>query len=185
MASEIIEILSAEELRRTLTRLASQIVEKANDLSQLVLLGIRTRGVPLAYALARQIEVLEQVQVPVGALDITFYRDDLDEIGVRTPDKTDIPFDLAGKTVVLVDDVIYKGRTIRAALNAVNDYGRPPEIWLAVLVDRGHRELPIHPDFTGKKLPTSKEEKVKVYLQDLDGRDGVELIPRKPDGWGG
>lgn len=178
MASEIIEILSAEELRRTLTRLASQIVEKADDLSQLVLLGIRTRGVPLAHLLARQIEMLEQVQVPVGALDITFYRDDLDEIGVRTPDKTDIPFDLAGKTVILVDDVIYKGRTIRAALNAVNDYGRPAEIWLAVLVDRGHRELPIHPDFTGKKLPTAKEEKVKVSLQDLDGRDAVELITR-------
>lgn len=178
MSAQVIEILSAEELRRTLTRLASQVVEKADDLSQLVLLGIRTRGVPLAQLLARQIEVLEQVQVPVGALDITFYRDDLDQIGVRTPDKTDIPFDLAGKTVILVDDVIYKGRTIRAALNAVNDYGRPAEIWLAVLVDRGHRELPIHPDFTGKKLPTAKEEKVKVYLQDLDGRDAVELIKR-------
>jgi pyrimidine operon attenuation protein / uracil phosphoribosyltransferase len=178
MSSQVIEILSAEELRRTLTRLASQIVEKADDLSQVVLLGIRTRGVPLAEALARQIEMLEQVQVPVGALDITFYRDDLDQIGVRTPDKTDIDCDLAGKTVILVDDVIYKGRTIRAALNAVNDYGRPAEIWLTVLVDRGHRELPIHPDFTGKKLPTAKEEKVKVYLQNLDGRDAVELIKR-------
>ena len=178
MSPQVIEILSAEELRRTLTRLASQIVEKADDLSEVVLLGIRTRGVPLAEALARQIEMLEQVQVPVGALDITFYRDDLDQIGVRTPDKTDIDCDLAGKTVILVDDVIYKGRTIRAALNAVNDYGRPAAIRLAVLVDRGHREVPIHPDFTGKKLPTAKEEKVKVYLQDMDGRDGVELIKR-------
>lgn len=176
MPTKIIEILSSEEIRRTLTRLASQVAERSRDLSQLVILGIYTRGVFLADLLARQIELLEGICVPVGALDITFYRDDLDSIGVRTPAKTDIPFDLTGKTVLLVDDVIYKGRTIRAALNAVNDYGRPSAIWLAVLVDRGHRELPIQPDFIGKQLPTSKEEKVKVYLQDLDGRDAVELI---------
>jgi len=100
----------------------------------------------------------------------------LDTIGIRTPAKTEIPFDLSGKVVLLVDDVIFKGRTIRAALNAVNDYGRPELIRLLVLVDRGHRELPIHPDFIGKKLPTAKEEKVKVYFQDIDGRDGVELL---------
>jgi pyrimidine operon attenuation protein/uracil phosphoribosyltransferase len=178
MAAKVVEILSSEEIRRTLTRLASQVVERSRDLSQLIILGIRTRGVPLAQLLASQIEMLEGISVPVGALDITFYRDDLDQIGVRTPDKTDIPFDLTGKTVLLVDDVIYKGRTIRAALNAVNEYGRPSAIWLAVLVDRGHRELPIHPDFIGKQLPTAKEEQVKVYLQDLDGRDAVELIGR-------
>lgn len=178
MSPEIVEILSAEELRRTLTRMASQVIERSGDLSKLVLLGIYTRGVPLANLLARQIEVLEQVQVPVGALDITFYRDDLDQIAVRTPAKTNLSFDLSGKNIVLVDDVIYKGRTIRAALNAVNDYGRPEQIWLAVLVDRGHREVPIHPDFTGKKLPTAKEEKVRVYLQETDGRDAVELITR-------
>jgi pyrimidine operon attenuation protein/uracil phosphoribosyltransferase len=176
MSAKVVEILSAEEIRRTLTRLASQVVERSRDLSQLVILGIYTKGVSLAQMLARQIEVLEGVPVPVGALDITFYRDDLDQIGVRTPAKTEISFDLTGKTVLLVDDVIYKGRTIRAALNAVNEYGRPSAIWLAVLVDRGHRELPIHPDFIGKQLPTAKEEKVKVYLQDLDGRDAVELI---------
>lgn len=176
MSLERIEILSAEALRRTLNRLASQIVERGGDLAQLVLLGIHTRGVPLAHTLAEQIAVLERVQVPVGALDITFYRDDLDTVGVRTPAKTDIPFDLSGKTVVLVDDVIYKGRTIRAALDAVNDYGRPSIIRLAVLVDRGHREVPIHPDFVGKELPTAREELVKVYLQDVDGHDGVELI---------
>ena len=176
MPSNVVEILSAEELRRTVTRLASQIVEHSRDPSGLVLLGIYTRGVPLAELLARQIEALEQVQVPVGALDITFYRDDLDRMNVRTPAKTDIPFDLTGKTVVLVDDVIYKGRTIRAALNAVTEYGRPQAIWLAVLVDRGHREVPIHPNFTGKQLPTSQEEQVKVYFQDVDGRDCVELI---------
>lgn len=174
--TKIVEILSATELRRTLNRIASQIVEKYGDLENLVLLGIYTKGVPLAELLAHQIEVLEQIKVPVGALDITFYRDDLDQVGMRTPEKTTIPFDLSGKTVVLVDDVIYKGRTIRAALNAVIDYGRPETIALVVLVDRGHRQLPIHPDFIGKTLPTAKEEQVKVYLEDLDGRDAVELL---------
>ncbi|NJL92139.1 MAG: bifunctional pyr operon transcriptional regulator/uracil phosphoribosyltransferase PyrR [Coleofasciculaceae cyanobacterium SM2_1_6] len=171
-----VEILSPEELRRTVNRLASQVVEKSRDISQLVLLGIHTRGVPLAYLLAKQIQLLEGIEVAVGALDITFYRDDLDQIGLRTPAKTDIAFDLAGKVVVLVDDVIYKGRTIRAALNAVHEYGRPANVWLVVLVDRGHRELPIHPDFTGKQLPTAKEEQVKVYLEAIDGFDRVELI---------
>lgn len=173
---ERIEILSAEELRRTVNRLASQIVERSGDLSKLVLLGIYTRGVPLAKTICDQITVLENVEIPLGAIDITFYRDDLDTIGVRTPAKTDIPFDLTGKTVVLIDDVIYKGRTIRAALDAVNDYGRPEVIRLAVLIDRGHREVPIHPDYIGKQLPTAKEEMIKVYLQETDGRDGVELV---------
>ncbi len=176
MPATVVEILSADEIRRTLTRLASQVVEKAGDLSQLVILGIYTRGVPLAQLLANQVEMLEKVKVSVGAIDITFYRDDLDRIGVRTPAKTEISVDLTGKIVVLVDDVIYRGRTIRAALNAITEYGRPQVTWLLVLVDRGHRELPIHPDFTGKKLPTSAEEQVKVYLQDIDGRDAVELI---------
>jgi pyrimidine operon attenuation protein / uracil phosphoribosyltransferase len=176
MSTQIIEILSAEEIRRTITRLASQLIEKSGDLSQLVLLGIYTRGVPLAYLIAQQIELLEQIKVPVGAIDVTFYRDDLDRIKTRTPAKSKIPVDLTGKTVVLVDDVIYKGRTIRAALNAVTEYGRPQVIRLLSLVDRGHRELPIHPDFIGKKLPTASEEQVKVYLQDFDGRDAVELI---------
>ena len=176
MSTQIIEIISAEEIRRTITRLASQLIEKSGDLSQLVLLGIYTRGVPLAYLIAQQIELLEQIKVPVGAIDVTFYRDDLDRIKTRTPAKSKIPVDLTGKTVVLVDDVIYKGRTIRAALNAVTEYGRPQVIRLLSLVDRGHRELPIHPDFIGKKLPTASEEQVKVYLQDFDGRDAVELI---------
>jgi len=176
MSAKIVEILSAEEIRRTVTRLASQIVETTRDLSDLVLLGIYSRGALLAELLARQIEILENVSVSVGALDITLYRDDLDQIGLRTPAKSDISIDLTGKTVVLVDDVIFKGRTIRAALNAIQEYGRPEVIRLAVLVDRGHRELPIHPDFIGKQLPTAKEEVVKVYLQDWDGRDAVELI---------
>jgi pyrimidine operon attenuation protein / uracil phosphoribosyltransferase len=176
MSAKVVEILSAEEIRRTVTRLASQIVERTRDLSDLVLLGIYSRGTLLAELLARQIETLENVSVSVGALDITLYRDDLDQIGLRTPAKSDISIDLTGKTVVLVDDVIFKGRTIRAALNAIQEYGRPEVIRLAVLVDRGHRELPIHPDFIGKQLPTAKEEVVKVYLQDWDGRDAVELI---------
>ncbi len=176
MPAKVVEILSADEIRRTLTRLASQIVERFGDLSQVVLVGIHTRGVPLAHQLAQQIEVLENITVPVGAIDITFYRDDLDQVATRTPAKTKIPLDLTGKTVILVDDVIYKGRTIRAALNAVIEYGRPETIRLLVLVDRGHRELPIHPDFTGKTLPTSKEEKVKVYVQNIDGKEVVELI---------
>jgi pyrimidine operon attenuation protein/uracil phosphoribosyltransferase len=176
MPHETIEILSAEEVRRTVTRLASELIERSGDLSRLVLLGIYTRGVPLAHMVARQIEALERVSVPLGAIDITFYRDDLDTIGIRTPNKTDIPFDLSDKIVVLVDDVIFQGRTARAALEAVKDYGRPSVVRLAVLVDRGHRQLPIHPDFTGKLLPTAREETVKVYIQDVDGRDGVELI---------
>jgi len=173
-----VEILSAEELRRTVNRLASEIVERVGALDTLVLLGIYTRGVPLAHLIAEQIERLEDHSVPIGALDITFYRDDLDSIGIRTPARTQLPADLLGKTVVLVDDVIYSGRTIRAALNAVHDYGRPEMIQLAVLIDRGHRQLPIHPDFVGKVLPTSREEVVKVFLQDTDGQDAVHLLRR-------
>lgn len=176
MVVQVVTILSAEEIRRTINRLASQIVEKAGNLSEIVLIGIYTRGVSLAELLAKQIEILENVAIPVGAIDITFYRDDLDKIKTRTPAKTQIPVDLTGKKVVLVDDVIYKGRTIRAALNAVLEYGRPQSIRLVVLVDRGHRDLPIQPDFTGKQLPTASEEQVKVYLVDVDGRDAVELI---------
>lgn len=175
MGQRIIDILSAEDIRRTINRLASEIVERAGDLQNLVLLGIHTRGVPLAHCLTEQIQRLEGVSVPVGALDITFYRDDLDQIGVRTPAKTEISFDLSGKAVVLVDDVIYSGRTVRAALNAVHDYGRPEAVRLAVLIDRGHRQVPIHPDFVGKQLPTASEETVKVFLQPTDERDGVEL----------
>ncbi|MEM6597534.1 MAG: bifunctional pyr operon transcriptional regulator/uracil phosphoribosyltransferase PyrR [Cyanobacteria bacterium P01_D01_bin.36] len=175
MAQKVVTILSAEDIRRTINRLASEIVERSGELSNLVLLGIHTRGVPLALSLAEQIERLENVVVPTGSLDITFYRDDLDQIGVRTPAKTDIPFDLAGKTVVLVDDVIYSGRTVRAALNAVHDYGRPDAVRLAVLIDRGHRQVPVHPDFVGKQLPTAGDETVRVFLEATDSRDGVEL----------
>jgi pyrimidine operon attenuation protein/uracil phosphoribosyltransferase len=180
MQSQVVEILSAEELRRTVNRLASQVVEGSSDLSNLAILGLRTRGVPLAELIIRQIQLLEGVEIPLGAIDITFYRDDLDKIGLRAPGKTDIPFDINNKLVVLVDDVIYSGRTVGAALNAIHDYGRPHALRLAVLVDRGHRELPIHPDYVGKTLPTAKDESVKVFLQQVDGRDGVELIKPSP-----
>lgn len=176
--ADTIQILSADELRRTITRLASQVVEEARDLDKLVLLGLFTRGVPLARALAQQIQHLEGLDVLVGSLDITFYRDDLNQIQVRTPERSDVPTDLNGKTVVLIDDVIYSGRTIRAALNAINDYGRPQSVRLLVLIDRGHRELPIHPDYVGKELPTAREEEVQVYLKDTDQKDGVDLITR-------
>jgi pyrimidine operon attenuation protein / uracil phosphoribosyltransferase len=176
MTNNIVQILSADDIRRTVVRLASQIDERCRDLAQVVLVGIQTKGVPFANMLAKQIEILEGIKVPVGVLDITFYRDDLDRIAVRTPSKTEIPVDLTNRTVILVDDVIFQGRTIRAALNAVNEYGRPNCILLAVLIDRGHRQLPIHPDFVGKKLPTSREEQIKVYFHDSDGRDAVELI---------
>ncbi|MGG6239176.1 bifunctional pyr operon transcriptional regulator/uracil phosphoribosyltransferase PyrR [Nodosilinea sp. AN01ver1] len=175
-SSTVVEILSVEEMRRTLNRLASEVVERGGDLNRLVLLGIHTRGVPLAHLLAQQIQRLEGVELPVGAIDITLYRDDLDKISTRTPARTEILFDITDRVVVLVDDVIFSGRTIRAALNAVIDYGRPSAIRLAVLIDRGHRELPIHPDFVGKVLPTAKDESVKVFLQPVDGRDGVELL---------
>ena len=175
-SSTVVEILSVEEMRRTLNRLASEVIERGGDLDRLVLLGIHTRGVPLAHLLAQQIQRLEGVELPVGAIDITLYRDDLDKISTRTPARTEILFDITDQVVVLVDDVIFSGRTIRAALNAVIDYGRPSAIRLAVLIDRGHRELPIHPDFVGKALPTAKDESVKVFLQAVDGRDGVELL---------
>ncbi len=176
MTTSTIEILSAEEMRRTINRMASEIVERCRDLSRVAIVGIHTRGVPLAKVLSQQIALLEGIELPVSALDITFYRDDLDTIKVRTPAKTEMKVDVGDKLVVLVDDVIYKGRTSRAALNAVGEYGRPAGILLAALVDRGHRQVPIQPDFVGKVLPTSQEEQVKVYFQETDGRDGVELI---------
>ena len=170
-----VEILSADELRRTVNRLASEIVECCGDLSRVALIGIHTRGVPLAQRLAERIEALEGYRVASGALDITFYRDDLDRIGIRTPAKTELPFDITNRTIVLVDDVIFSGRTIRAALNALNEYGRPETIRLLALIDRGHRQVPIHPDYVGKSLPTARDESVKVYLKGADGRDSVEL----------
>jgi len=167
------------EVRRAITRIAHEIIEKNKGAEHLALIGIRTRGVPLAKRLAQLIAAFEAVEVPVGALDISMYRDDV-RTRQRVVGSTDVPFDVTGRRVVLVDEVFYTGRTIRAAMDAIMDLGRPSVIQLAVLVDRGHRELPIRPDYVGKNLPTSRSEEVEVHLKELDGEDAVLL--RKPEG---
>jgi pyrimidine operon attenuation protein / uracil phosphoribosyltransferase len=168
------QVMDAEEIRRALTRVAHEIVEKNRGTEQVSLVGIQTKGAPLARRLAGIIERVEGSAVPVGTLDITLYRDDV----LRRPHAvrhTDIPFDITDRRVVLIDEVFFTGRTIRAALDALMDLGRPEAIQLAVLVDRGHRELPIRPDFVGKNLPTAKREHVEVRLQEIDGEDGVYI----------
>ena len=169
-------ILSSDEIRRALTRIAHEIIERNRGAEQLALIGVHTRGIPLAERLAEKLSELEGVEVPRGMLDITLYRDDLSEVA-RQPiiRETAVPFDLAHRRVILVDDVLYTGRTVRAALDALIDLGRPEGIQLAVLVDRGHRELPIRADYVGKNLPTARHEVVKVKLQETDGHDIVEL----------
>ena len=177
------EIMTAEEIRRATTRISHEIVEKQAGTAGLVLVGIQRRGVPLAHRIARAIAEHEGVEVPVGALDITFYRDDLSLVAQQPLVKgTDLPFDLNEVTIVLVDDVLFTGRTIRAAMDALVDFGRPRAIRLAVLVDRGHRELPIRADHVGKNVPTSREELVRVHLSEVDGEDGVTIERRVPAG---
>lgn len=173
------KILDKDEIRRAITRIAHEIVEKNKGTDKLVLVGIRRRGVPLAERIQQYIEDFEGVKVPLGILDITLYRDDLSTIDIYpVVHETDIPVSIEGKTVVLVDDVLYTGRTVRAALDATMDLGRPERIQLAVLVDRGHRELPIRADFVGKNLPTSKREDVAVRLQEVDEEEDVILLER-------
>jgi pyrimidine operon attenuation protein/uracil phosphoribosyltransferase len=158
-------------------RIAHEIVENNHGCQDLVFIGMQTRGVPLAERIARGIAEFEGETVPVGSLDIGLYRDDLPDVGLSIEIKpSDIPTDIDGKRLVLVDDVLYTGRSIRAALDALIDYGRPKRIQLAVLVDRGHRELPIRPDYVGKNIPTSRRDDVQVRLQETDGGDGVVLI---------
>jgi pyrimidine operon attenuation protein / uracil phosphoribosyltransferase len=167
-------VLDARDISRALTRIAHEILERNKGSEGLVLLGIPSRGVPLARRIAARIASVEGVDIPVGSLDVTMYRDDLRMRPARTLLPTDIPSGgIDGKTVVLVDDVLFSGRTIRAALDAMNDVGRPRSVRLAVLVDRGHRELPIRADFVGKNLPTSLVEKVAVRLEEFDGADAV------------
>jgi pyrimidine operon attenuation protein/uracil phosphoribosyltransferase len=172
-------LLDAGEMRRALTRIAHEILERNKGAAGVVLAGIAARGDDLARRLAQEIERIEGVDVPVGALDITFYRDD---IGMRAeaPEvhETRIDFDITGKTVVVVDDVLFTGRTIRAALDALVDFGRPEAIQLAVLIDRGHRELPIRADYVGKNVPTRKDEEVQVRLAETDGEDAVVVGER-------
>jgi pyrimidine operon attenuation protein / uracil phosphoribosyltransferase len=176
------QILDADDLRRALVRIAHEIVERNGGTRDLVLVGVRSRGVPLAQRLARLIEEHEGVGVPVGSLDITFYRDDLTRIAhAPIVKRTDAMPEVGGKTVVLVDDVLFTGRTVRAALDAITDHGRPLAVRLAVIIDRGHRELPIRPDYVGKNLPTSRDENVQVRLSETDGDDEV-VIARGPAG---
>ncbi len=168
-------VMDADAIRRALVRMAHEILERNKSAQQLAIVGIRTRGLPLAQRLAAAIAGIEQVQVPVGTLDITRYRDDRPDHGAPTVHAAPLPFPVAGKTIVLVDDVLYTGRTVRAALDALVDLGRPSEIQLAVLIDRGHRELPIRPDYVGKNLPTSSHEHVAVRLAEIDGKDEVVI----------
>lgn len=170
-------IMNDMDMRRAITRIAHEIVENTRGTGNLVLVGLHTRGAPLAARLATTISRFEGEAVPVGALDIGPYRDDLGSLGVRPRlHRSEIPVDITGKRVVLVDDVLYTGRSARAALDALTDFGRPQRILLAVLVDRGHRELPIRPDFVGKNLPTARREEVQVQVEEIDGIDQVLLL---------
>jgi pyrimidine operon attenuation protein/uracil phosphoribosyltransferase len=170
------QLLGAHDIRRALARLAHEIVERNEGVNALVLVGLRTRGIPLAQRLQALIADFEGATIPLGELDITLYRDDVHQRAPRNLSRTTIPVDISDKSVILVDDVLYTGRTIRAALDALIDLGRPRAIQLVCLVDRGHRELPIRPDYVGKNVPTSRYEKVAVRLQEVDGVDEVVLI---------
>lgn len=167
-------IMDAEAMRRAIVRIAHEIIEKNKGVENIILVGIRTRGVPLAQRIAREIENIENVKVPVGFLDITLYRDDLSTLDYNpVVHGTEIESDISGKVIVLVDDVLYTGRTIRAALDALIDMGRPKAIQLAVLIDRGHKELPIRADFVGKNVPTAQKEIIDVALNESDKTDEV------------
>ncbi len=176
MLREKAQIVDAEGLRRALTRISHEIVEKNHGTKDLVLVGIRRRGVHLAKRVKEKIKEFEGVDLPMGILDITLYRDDLKTVGPQPKlSATEIPFDINDKVVVLIDDVLYTGRTVRAALDAIMDVGRPRTIQLAVLVDRGHRELPIRADYVGKNVPTSKKEIIAVKVTEQDGVDGISI----------
>ena len=176
MLKEKAEIVDAEGLRRIVTRIAHEIVERNKGVEDLVLVGIRRRGVPIASRLAERIGAFEGRTPVLGSLDITLYRDDLSTVAHQpVVGSTDIPVDINGKVVVLVDDVLYTGRTVRAAMDALIDFGRPRAIQLAVVIDRGHRELPIRADFVGKNVPTSKKEVIGVKLTEIDGGDAVVI----------
>ena len=177
------QVLSGSEIERTLVRLAHEIVEKNNGVADLGLVGIMRRGVPLAQRLAKILGRIEKTEVPVGTLDITFYRDDLSKVGPR-PEvrRSKMEFDIQDKNIILVDDVLYTGRTTRAALDALFDHGRPRRIQLCVLIDRGHRELPIEAGFVGRKIHTADNEMIEVKLQETDGADKVMLVERVAEG---
>jgi pyrimidine operon attenuation protein/uracil phosphoribosyltransferase len=177
------QLMSASEIDRTLVRLAHEILEKSQDLDKLAFIGIRRRGVPLAQRLARKIESLEKRSIPVGILDINLYRDDLTTVDIKpVVSATDIPFSVQGKDIILVDDVLYTGRTIRAALDALFDHGRPARVQLLVLIDRGHRELPIEARFVGRTVQTSDSEIIEVKFQEIDDQEKVLLVERTEAG---
>lgn len=168
------EIVDEETMNRALTRITYEIIERSKSMDDVVLVGIKTRGIPIAQRIAERFRLLEGIEVPVGELDITYYRDDIaisDKIV-----KPQLKFSIENKQVILVDDVLYTGRTIRAAMDAMMDLGRPQSVSLAVLIDRGHRELPIRADFIGKNIPTSKEESIKVQMKETDGIDRVCIL---------
>ena len=169
-------MMDADAMRRALVRIAHEIVEKNKGVQDIILVGIRTRGVPLAKRIAEEIKVIENVEIPVGSLDITLYRDDLSTLAYNPiVHGTELNFDISGKAIVLVDDVLFTGRTIRCALDALIDMGRPTSIQLAVLVDRGHKELPIRADYVGKNVPTARKEAVDVSLVEIEEVDEVNL----------
>lgn len=173
------EIMNAEEMARAIKRIAHEILERNKGAQGLLLVGIRTRGAPLAKRIAEVMEAIEGEQIPVGVLDITLYRDDLQLVATQpVVGKTEIPVPVEGKIVVLVDDVLYTGRTVRAAMDEIIDFGRPKAIQLAVLIDRGHRELPIRADYVGKNVPTSSKEIISVRLVEHDGYDCVKVEER-------
>ena len=173
------QLMSASEIDRTLVRLAHEVLEKTKDLDLLAFIGIRRRGVPLARRLANKIEALEKRKIPVGILDINLYRDDLSTVDIKpVVSATEIPFEVAGKDIILMDDVLYTGRTIRAALDALFDHGRPARVQLLVLIDRGHRELPIEAKFIGRVVQTSDMEIIEVKFQEIDSMEKVLLVER-------
>ncbi len=172
-------IMDQDGIRRAISRISHEIVEKNKGTSDLVLIGIRTRGVPLAERIQKRIWEFEKAQLPLGLLDITLYRDDLSTIDVQPVlHETKVPFSIEGKTVILIDDVLFTGRTVRAALDALIDLGRPSKIQLAVLIDRGHRELPIRADYVGKNVPTSRREIISVCLEEIDKDEEVLLLEK-------
>ncbi|MGO9009598.1 MAG: bifunctional pyr operon transcriptional regulator/uracil phosphoribosyltransferase PyrR [Bryobacteraceae bacterium] len=179
LTREKAQLMSASEIDRTLVRLAHEVLEKTKDLDLLAFIGIRRRGVPLAQRLARKIEALENRKIPTGILDINLYRDDLTTVDIKpVVSATDIPFSVQGKDIILTDDVLYTGRTIRAALDALFDHGRPSRVQLLVLIDRGHRELPIEARFVGRVVQTSDEEIIEVKFQEVDDMEKVLLVER-------
>jgi pyrimidine operon attenuation protein / uracil phosphoribosyltransferase len=169
-------VMTAEDIRRTLARIAHEIIERNKGTGDLILVGLRTRGVPIAKRLADIIEQYEKSKLNVGALDFSLYRDDLNGSGAKNVPRTDIPADINGKPVVLVDDVLHTGRSIRAAMDALIDLGRPRSIQLAILIDRGHREMPIRADYIGKNIPSARHEDIQVRLVETDGRDEVAIV---------